>query len=184
MRCAVGMVGSGGGEGIMRLRRSLVCIIPWSPEPGRATSRFLLFQTRMSRFVTATQLHGDQYATGANVSTQTIWTWLREGGLCIPLSTNHRQARYVWVIDHVGRTREHWRSVLLSWYGHDYTDRRSSVWQRPVKRFHPANTRERDQYRWARWWSGAASAGVVAPSRSSVRRWSKNGAMQLTVSAR
>ncbi|GFX48131.1 transposable element Tcb2 transposase [Trichonephila clavipes] len=95
-------------------------------------------------------------ASGKQISRKTVARRLRGGGLharrpvvCVPLTRQHRTARFQWCREHHNWTEQDWACVLFSdesRFSLSSDCRRQLIWRESGTAYHPENIQEKDRY--------------------------------------
>ncbi|GFV71116.1 transposable element Tcb2 transposase [Trichonephila clavipes] len=122
-----------------------------------AEDRYIVLSAKRNRRTTAQQV-ANQFlaASGKQISRKTVARRLRGGGLyarrpvvCVPLTRQHRTARFQWCREHHNWTEQDWACVLFSEESRfslssDCT--RQLIWRESGTVYHPENIQEKDRY--------------------------------------
>ncbi|GFX49833.1 transposable element Tcb2 transposase [Trichonephila clavipes] len=122
-----------------------------------AEDRYIVLSAKRNRRTTAQQV-ANQFlaASGKQISRKTVARCLREGGLyarrpvvCVPLTKQHRTARFQWCREHHNWTEQDWACVLLSdesRFSLSSDCRRQLIWRESGTAYRPENIQEKDRY--------------------------------------
>ncbi|GFX65330.1 transposable element Tc1 transposase [Trichonephila clavipes] len=122
-----------------------------------AEDRYIVLSAKRNRRTTAQQV-ANQFlaASGKQISRKTVARRLRGGGLyarrpvvCVPLTRQHRTARFQWCHEHHNWTEQDWACLLFSdesrfSLSSDY--RRQLIWRESGTAYRPENIQEKDRY--------------------------------------
>ncbi|GFX58338.1 transposable element Tcb2 transposase [Trichonephila clavipes] len=115
------------------------------------------YQQKRNRRTTAQQV-ANQFlaASGKQISRKTVARRLRGGGLyarrpvvCVPLTRQHRTARFQWCREHDNWTEQDWACVLFSdesRFSLSLDCRRQLIWRESGTAYRPENIQEKDRY--------------------------------------
>ncbi|GFW56860.1 transposable element Tc1 transposase [Trichonephila clavipes] len=127
---------------------------------GSTTSsedRYIVLSAKRNRRTTAQQV-ANQFlaASGKQISRKTVARRLRGRGLyarrpvvCVPLTRQHRTARFQWCREHHNWTEQDWACVLFSdesRFNLSSDCRRQLIWRESGTAYRPENIQEKDQY--------------------------------------
>ncbi|GFX99230.1 transposable element Tcb2 transposase [Trichonephila clavipes] len=113
--------------------------------------------SKRNRRITAQQV-ANQFlaASGKHISRKTVARRLRGGGLyarrpvvCVPLTRQHRTARFQWCREHHNWTEHDWVCVLFSdesRFSLSSDCRRQLIWRESGTAYRPENSQEKDRY--------------------------------------
>ncbi|GFU77961.1 transposable element Tcb2 transposase [Trichonephila clavipes] len=119
--------------------------------------RYIVLSANRNRRTTAQQV-ANQFlaASGKQISRKTVARRLREGGLyarrpvvCVPLTRQHRTARFQWCREHHNWTEQDWACVLFSdesRFSLSSDCRRQLIWRERGTSYRPENIQEKDRY--------------------------------------
>ncbi|GFW66005.1 transposable element Tcb2 transposase [Trichonephila clavipes] len=122
-----------------------------------AEDRYIVLSAKRNRRTTAQQV-ANQFlaASGKQISRETVARRLRGGGLytrrpvvCVPLTRQHRTARFQWCREHHNWTEQDWVCVLFSdesRFSLSSDCRRQLIWRESGTAYRPENIQEKDRY--------------------------------------
>ncbi|GFY17854.1 transposable element Tcb2 transposase [Trichonephila clavipes] len=122
-----------------------------------AEDRHIVLSAKRNRRTTAQQV-ANQFlaASGKQISRKTVARRLRGGGLyarrpvvCVPLTRQHRTARFQWCREHYNWTEQDWACVLFSdesRFSLSSDCRRQLIWRESGTAYRPVNIQEKDRY--------------------------------------
>ncbi|GFY20850.1 transposable element Tcb2 transposase [Trichonephila clavipes] len=122
-----------------------------------AEDRYIVLSAKRNRRTTAQQV-ANQFlaASGKQISRKTVARRLRGGGLyahrpveCVPLTRQHRTARFQWCREHHNWTEQDWACELFSdesMFSLSSDGRRQLIWRESSTAYHPENIQEKDRY--------------------------------------
>ncbi|GFW51116.1 transposable element Tcb2 transposase [Trichonephila clavipes] len=122
-----------------------------------AEDRYIVLSAKRNRCTTAQQV-ANQFlaASGKQISRKTVARRLRGGGLyarrpvvCVPLTRQHRTARFQWCREHHNWTEQDWACVLFSdesRFSLSSDCRRQLIWCESGTVYRPENIQEKDRY--------------------------------------
>ncbi|GFX00097.1 transposable element Tcb2 transposase [Trichonephila clavipes] len=122
-----------------------------------AEDRYIVLSAKRNRRTTAQQV-ANQFlaASGKQISRKTVARRLRGGGLytrrpvvCVPLTRQHRTARFQWCREHHNWTEQDWAYVLFSdesRFSRSSDCRRQLIWRESGTAYRPENIQEKDRY--------------------------------------
>ncbi|GFV11485.1 transposable element Tcb2 transposase [Trichonephila clavipes] len=126
-------------------------------QAGLCTEADRAARTCWNRRTTAQQV-ANQFlaASGKQISRKTVARRLRGGGLyarrpveCVPLTRQHRTARFQWCHEHHNWTEQDWACVLFSdesRFSLSSDCRRQLIWRKSGTAYRPENIQEKDRY--------------------------------------
>ncbi|GFX55441.1 transposable element Tcb1 transposase [Trichonephila clavipes] len=126
-------------------------------KPLRVEDRYIVLSAKRNRRTTAQQV-ANQFlaASGKQISRKTVARRLRGGGLyarrpvvCVPLTRQHRTARFQWCREHHNWTELDWACVLFSdesRFSLSSDCRRQLIWHESGTAYRPENIQEKDRY--------------------------------------
>ncbi|GFV82046.1 transposable element Tc1 transposase [Trichonephila clavipes] len=122
-----------------------------------AEDRYIVLSAKRNRRTTAQQV-ANQFlaASGKQISRKPVARRLRGGGLytrrpvvCVPLTRQHRTARFQWCREHHNWTEQDWACVLFSdesRFSLSSNRRRKLIWRESGTAYRPENIQEKDRY--------------------------------------
>ncbi|GFV82074.1 transposable element Tcb2 transposase [Trichonephila clavipes] len=122
-----------------------------------AEDRYIVLSAKRNRRTTAQQV-ANQFlaALGKQISRKPVARRLRGGGLytrrpvvCVPLTRQHRTARFQWCREHHNWTEQDWACVLFSnesRFSLSSNCRRQLIWRESGTAYRPENIQEKDRY--------------------------------------
>ncbi|GFV66702.1 transposable element Tcb1 transposase [Trichonephila clavipes] len=122
-----------------------------------AEDRYIVLSAKMNRRTTPQQV-ANQFltASGKQISRKTVARRLKGGGLyarrpvvCVPLTRQHRTARFQWCHEHHNWTEQDWACVLFSDESRFILSsdcRHQLIWRESGTAYHPENIQEKDRY--------------------------------------
>ncbi|GFV08624.1 transposable element Tcb1 transposase [Trichonephila clavipes] len=122
-----------------------------------AEDRYIVLSAKRNRRTTAQQVANQFLASsGKQISRKTVARRLRGGGLyarrpvvCVPLTRQHRTARFQWCREHHIWTEQDWACVLFSdesRFSLSSDCRRQLIWRESGTAYRPENIQEKDRY--------------------------------------
>ncbi|GFW57728.1 transposable element Tcb2 transposase [Trichonephila clavipes] len=122
-----------------------------------AEDRYIVLSAKRNRHTAAQQV-ANQFlaASGKQISRKTVARRLRGGGLyarrpvvCVPLTRQHRTARFQWCREHHNWTEQDWACLLFSdesRFSLSSDCRRQLIWRESGTAYRPENIQEKDRY--------------------------------------
>ncbi|GFT40166.1 transposable element Tcb2 transposase [Trichonephila clavipes] len=122
-----------------------------------AEDRYIVLSAKRNRRITAQQV-ANQFlaASGQQISRKTVARRLRGGGLyahrpvvCVPLTRQHRTARFQWCREHHNWSEQDWACLLFSdesRFSLSSDCRRQLIWRESGTAYRPENIQEMDRY--------------------------------------